>query len=88
MPSELVTVNLSIYPCQGILDNPPNAGHYNTFAECECAYSIWLGELRAGEKEYGSPIEVATPGQPFRGFLWIRWALRDCWVQPAAAVVH
>jgi hypothetical protein len=55
IPSEQVTVSLSIYPCQGILDNPPNAGDYNTLAEFKQAYSIWLGELRACEKEYGPP---------------------------------
>ncbi len=50
-----VSVNLRIYPCQEILDNPPNAGDFNTPAEFNKAYSYWRGQLKACEKEYGSP---------------------------------
>ena len=55
IPSEPITVNLTIYPCQGLLDNPPNAGDFNTPAEFNKAYSYWRGQLKACEKEYGSP---------------------------------
>jgi hypothetical protein len=55
IPSEPpVRVNLTIWPCQGILDNPPNAGDYNTPAEYRTAVSDWLIELKACEREYGT----------------------------------
>ena len=53
--SEPVSVDLRIYPCQEILDNPPNPGDFNTLAEFRKAISYWLGQLKACQKEYGSP---------------------------------
>jgi hypothetical protein len=53
IPSEQVTVNLRINPCQGIIDNPPNAGDYNTIAEFKQALSDWRREVEACLEEYG-----------------------------------
>jgi hypothetical protein len=50
-----VSVNLKTYPCQAILDNPPNPGDYNTRAAYLQALSDWRIELKACEREYGSP---------------------------------
>jgi len=55
IPSKPVTVNLSVYPCQGLLDNPPNRGDFNTDAEFSRALNLWRRQLEACEKEYGSP---------------------------------
>jgi hypothetical protein len=53
IPSESVSVELRIYPCQGILDNPPNLGDYNTLAEFHEAVSDWRREVKACLMEYG-----------------------------------
>jgi hypothetical protein len=55
IPSEPVPVNLTIYPCQVLLDDPPNAGDYNTLAEFRAAFAAWKSELKACEAQYGPP---------------------------------
>jgi hypothetical protein len=55
IPSERVTVNLRTYPCQGLADNPPDRGDFNTDAEYHGAIRYWLSQLKECLKEYGSP---------------------------------
>jgi hypothetical protein len=54
IPSNRVTIDLRIYPCQELLDNPPNPGDFNSLGEFRKAMSWWLSQLKACEKKYGS----------------------------------